>query len=311
MIRRLRDLTDKEFFCRYQCDRFTANVLANRFRYVVSHMSNQFRWHAFSPIIRDSADLCGMLSGPPPLGYPMAAVSETVPLFWGSIPDAVRIVLEEYGPERLAPGDTLIVNDCYRVGTHFNDACCIRPVFYDGELVGVVCLRAHLLDIGGSVFGGFSVTSRTTYQNGLRIPPTLLYAGGEPVESAFKLLFDNTRIAALMVPDLQTEYQALAMAEGLLQETIGRYGLDAYYGAMRYACDASDEAMRDALATLPDGVSPGPRRSSPTACPTRRNTGSRCASPRWANGPSSTCGAVPRLPAARSTAPGWTSRPPS
>src|SRR5688572_18975910 len=94
---RLRHLSDAAFRERYDCDRFTATVLANRFRYVVSHMSNQFRTHAFSPIIRDAADMCGMLSGPPSLGYPMVAVSETLPLFYGSIPDAVRLVLDEWG----------------------------------------------------------------------------------------------------------------------------------------------------------------------------------------------------------------------
>src|SRR5262249_27754926 len=88
---RLRELGDDEFRSRYDCDRFTATVLAHRFRYVVAHMSNQFRWHAFSSYIRDAADMCGMFSGPPSLGYPMAAVSETLPLFYGSIPDAVRI----------------------------------------------------------------------------------------------------------------------------------------------------------------------------------------------------------------------------
>jgi N-methylhydantoinase B len=254
---RLRDLSDQEFTDLYQCDRFTATVLANRFRYVVSHMSNQFRWHAFSAYIRDAADLCGTLSGPPSLGYPMAAVSETVPLFYGSIPDAIRIVVEEYGLDRLAPGDTLIVNDYYRVGTHFNDACCIRPVFHHGSVVGVVSIRAHLLDIGGSVFGGWSVTTRSTYQNGLRIPPMLLYSRGEPVESTFKLLFDNTRLAELMMPDLKTEYRALELADRLLQETITKYGLESYTGAIRYACDAADEAMREALGALPDGVYEG------------------------------------------------------
>src|SRR5262249_46334102 len=135
---RIRDLSTSDFHKRYECDRFTATVLANRFRYVVSHMASQLRTHAFSPIIRDAADMCGMLSGPQSLGFPMAAVSETLPLFYGSIPDAVRIVLEEHGIDRLRPNDMILVNDCYRVGTHFNDMCNIRPVFYDGELVGAV-----------------------------------------------------------------------------------------------------------------------------------------------------------------------------
>jgi N-methylhydantoinase B len=254
---KLRDLTDEEFQQRYNCDRFTATILANRFRYLVSHMANQLRTHAFSPIIRDAADLCGMLSGPPGLGFPMASVSETLPLFYGSIPDAVRVTLEEYGVQHLVPGDTVLVNDYYRVGTHFNDACSIRPIFYEGALVGAVTLRAHLQDIGGASMSYSLAARRNTWQDGLRLPPILLYSAGEPVVSTFKLLYDNTRLGYLIVPDLRTVFHALELGERLLLESIDKYGLDAYFGTMRYVGDASAETMSTALAGLPDGVYEG------------------------------------------------------
>jgi N-methylhydantoinase B len=187
----------------------------------------------------------------------MAAVSETVPLFYGSIPDAVRIVVDEYGPENLAPGDVLMVNDYYRVGTHLNDLCLIRPVFHDGQIAGVVTIRAHFLDMGGIDMGGFEVMKRTTWEDGLRIPPTLVHSGGKPVRSALNLLYDNTRLGFLCVPDILTEIRALELGDGLLQETIDRYGIDAYRGALRYACDASAEGMGEGLRSLPDGVYEG------------------------------------------------------
>ncbi|HZS14047.1 MAG TPA: hydantoinase B/oxoprolinase family protein, partial [Candidatus Dormibacteraeota bacterium] len=151
---RLRDLTGEEFEARYGCDRFTATLLANRFRHIVSHMCNQLRIRSFSPILRDVADLCGILSGPESLGYPMVAVSETLPLFYGSVPDAVPLVLHEYGLDKLRPGDSLLVNDYYRAGTHLNDVCQIRPLFYKGEQIGAVTIRAHMTDMGGLVMGG-------------------------------------------------------------------------------------------------------------------------------------------------------------
>jgi N-methylhydantoinase B len=253
---RLRDLTAGDFHERYSCDRVTATLLANRFRYVVSHMASQLRTHAFSPIIRDAADLCGMLTGPPSLGFPMAAVSETVPLFYGSIPFGVRIALEEYGLDRLVPGDTVMCNDYYRVGTHFNDVCNIRPVFYQGELVGTVTLRAHMQDIGGAWPLGMNA-ARNHWQEGFRLPPILLYSAGEPIPSTFKLLYDNTRLGHLIVPDLKTMFHALNLGEQLLLESIEKYGLDAVNGAIRYTCDASAEAMGDALERLPDGIYEG------------------------------------------------------
>jgi N-methylhydantoinase B len=254
---RLRDLDNAGFSERYGCDRFTATVLTNRFRYIAQHMANEVRTHAFSPVIRDGSDLCAMVSGPAELEYPMVAVSETMPLYYGSIPNAVRIVIEEYGPEDLEPGDVVIVNDYYRVGTHLNDACLIRPIFLDDRIVGAITMRAHFLDMGGIVMGGFEATKRNTWEDGLRIPPTLLHHHGKAVKSTLKLLYDNTRLGFLCVPDLITEVRALEVGEQLLAESIQRYGLEAYTGAVRYACDASAEAMADALRSIPDGVYEG------------------------------------------------------
>jgi N-methylhydantoinase B len=254
---RLRDLDGEQFEARYGCDRFTATMLTNRCRYVAAHMANQVRSHAFSPVIRDGSDLCAMVSGPAELNYAMAAVSETMPLFYGSIPDAVRIVIEEYGAHELEPGDVLIVNDYYRVGTHLNDACLMRPIFRDGQIVAVVTIRAHFLDMGGIALGGFEVTKKTTWEDGLRIPPMLVVSKGKPVTSVLKLLYDNTRLGFLCVPDIMTEIKALELGASLLEETIDRYGVDAYTGAVRYACDVSAEAMAEGLRSLPDGVYEG------------------------------------------------------
>jgi N-methylhydantoinase B len=38
----VKDLSNEDFQARYQCDRFTATVLANRFRYIVKHMSQGY-----------------------------------------------------------------------------------------------------------------------------------------------------------------------------------------------------------------------------------------------------------------------------
>jgi N-methylhydantoinase B len=255
--RRLRDLSDDEFARRYDCDRFTATVVANKLRYTAAHMARLYMSQAFSPFIRDGGDMAGILSGPAALGYPMISFSETNPLFYGSIPDAVPVALEEFGPDRLAPGDVILVNDYYRVGTHLNDVCTIRPFFYEGELLGAITIKAHLADIGGSVMGGFELTKRTVYEDGLRLSPILLYSGEEPVEATFRLIHDNSRAGDVIVPDLRSQCAALAHADRLMTELIDRYGVAAYAGTVRYVCDESAEAMGDALRRLPDGIYEG------------------------------------------------------
>ncbi|HVW18443.1 MAG TPA: hydantoinase B/oxoprolinase family protein [Solirubrobacteraceae bacterium] len=249
----LRDLSDARFAERYACDRFTATVLANRFRYVVEHMCAQLLTTAFSPILRDFYDFAATVTGAPAANYPTPAVSNSIILFTGTMTDSIRNTIEEYGVQRLQPGDVIVANDPYRTGTHVNDLLFCRPVFADGAVAGFVNLKAHQLDMGGAVPGGFSTTKRTTYENGLVLSPRALYRAREPVRETFSLIFDNVRFAELLLPDMITICANLDLGERLLTETIERYGVAAVHGAIEYVCDASAERIADGLAALPDG----------------------------------------------------------
>jgi N-methylhydantoinase B len=249
----LRDLRDEDYFARYGCDRFTASVLSNRMRYIVGHMATGLLRQAFSPIISYMYDFATAILGPPKLDYAMPAVNNGLAVFLGTVPDAVRNAVEEHGPERLVEGDVLICNDPSRVGNHVNDMLFVMPCFADGVLSGFVAVRAHQLDMGGSVPGGFSGTKRNSYENGLVLGPQLLYSGGEPVKATFSLLFDNARMGQLLLPDFKTVRQGCILGVELLADTIGRYGRDAVHGAMRFSCDDSAEAAAEAIALIPDG----------------------------------------------------------
>jgi N-methylhydantoinase B len=253
----LRELDDREFEARYGCDRFTASVLASRFRYIVKHMCTHLMTTAFSVIIRDWYDFAATVSGPPALDYPMAAVSDSLMLFSGTMSEAVRNTVEEYGVENLEPGDVLMCNDPIRTGTHPNDVLFVRPFFHDGRPIGFVNLQAHMIDMGGTVPGGFSPSKQTIYENGIVIPPMPIYRRDEPVPAAFSLIFDNARFGEVMLPDILSIAADLRLGERLLLEAVERYGLDAYHGALRYATDVSAETMREALLELPDGTYEG------------------------------------------------------
>jgi N-methylhydantoinase B len=249
----LRNLPPTDFEDRYGCDRFTAGVLVNKFDFIIKHMVTQVLRTAFSPIVRNSADLAATLNGPPDSGFGVVAVSNTLPLFVGSMSDGVRIALEEYGLASLKHGDVIMVNDYYRVGTHLNDMLFVRPLFSGAELIGAVAIRAHQVDMGGVRPGGFDPTKADVYEDGLVVPPMLLFDSGRPVRSSFALLMANTRFS-IIAPDIHSIRAALELGAKLVDESIARYGLDPYFGAARYACDASAEAMRIALVGVPDGV---------------------------------------------------------
>lgn len=254
----IRDLPDDDFYARYACDRFSASVLSARYRYVVQHMCGGLLTTAFSIILRDWYDFAAIMTGPPEMDYPVPAMSNSLVLFLGTMTDAVRNMSEEYGAEQLKPGDVLMCNDPFRIGTHVNDVCFAKPIFRDDVgLVGFVSLQAHMLDMGGIVPAGFSAFKRDIYENGVVLGPQLAYSEDTPVRSAFSQIFDNARMGELILPDVQSIYENLVLGENLLQETIGRYGLDAYYGAIKYSNDIAAETMSTGIASLPDGVYQG------------------------------------------------------
>ena len=249
----LRDLMEDQFQQRYDCDRFTASIITNRLSYAVEHMSTGFMREAFSPIIRDWYDFACTISGPPEQDYPMAVVSNSLMVFLGTMADAMRNSVEEFGPENLSPGDVLICGDPYRGGTHVNDIIFTRPVFVDGSIVAFVNIRAHQLDMGGVVPGGFATTKTNIYEDGLVIPPVLLWSKNQPVRSSFSLIFDNTRFGALLMSDFMSIFEQLKLGERLVLANVDKYGRDAVLGSFTYACDVSAERMRTAIAAIPDG----------------------------------------------------------
>ena len=251
---RIRDLDEAAFRARYGCGRLDATVLANRFEYVLEHVSQRLLACAFSPILRDFYDFAATMTGPGEIGYPTPVVSNSQLSFTGTMTESVRNTIEEYGPGRLQPGDVIIANDPYRTGTHVNDMLFCRPVFHDGRLCGFITIKAHQLDMGGSVPGGFSANKTSVYENGLVLSPRALIRAGEPVAETWSLIADNVRFAQMLWRDMQTIVACLGLGEELMAATLDRYGPGAVLGAMRYMCDADAERMATAIGQLPDGT---------------------------------------------------------
>ena len=253
----IRDMEPQAFKEYYGCDRFSATVLANRYNYVVEHMCERLLACAFSPILRDFYDFAATITGPAELDYITPVVSNSLVLFTGTMTDSIRNTITEYGIERLEEGDVIVANDPYRTGTHVNDLLFCKPVFHNGRIMAFISIKAHQLDMGGSVPGGFSATKSSVYENGLDLSPRALYRAGEPSKETWSLIFDNVRFGDMLAPDMETICASLSLAEQLMLSTVEQYGYETVTGAMRYIVDADAERMQLALAEIPDGCYEG------------------------------------------------------
>ena len=104
---------------------------------------------AHSAVVRDAMDFSAALCGP--TGETVAQ-AVTIPLQLGSIPNAMRTLLERFG-DGFAPGDVFIVNDPFDGASHTPDIFVVKPSFDGDRLLGFAVTVAHHGDIGGRVPG--------------------------------------------------------------------------------------------------------------------------------------------------------------
>jgi N-methylhydantoinase B/oxoprolinase/acetone carboxylase alpha subunit len=179
------------------------------------------------------------------------AMGDHMPVHLGAMPLSVRHVMDAF---RLAPGDVAIVNDPFAGGTHLPDITAVAAVYIEGipEPAFYVANRAHHSDIGGMSPGSMPL-AREIYQEGLRIPPSLLVRGGCLDEDLMRLILANVRTPEERRGDLLAQSMAIRRGQTSLTEIVARYGLETVRRNMRALQDYSERMMRAALAALPGG----------------------------------------------------------
>ena len=169
--------------------------------------------------------------------------AEHIPVHLGSMPDAVAAVLGE----EQRPGQSWILNDPYRGGTHLPDITLVSPVFAGAELLGFAASRAHHADVGGPTPGSMPAFSRTLEEEGVVIPPTV--ADPETLERlAAQMRSPRQRLA-----DLRAQQAANRVGALRLEELRERLGTETLRTGMSEILAYAERRTRAALAELPDG----------------------------------------------------------
>jgi N-methylhydantoinase B len=221
-------------------DPITLQVLAGGLRAACDEMGAALIRSAYSANIKERHDCSTALFD---AAGELVMQAEHIPVHLGSMPDAVAAVLGE--PQR--PGETWILNDPYRGGTHLPDITLVSPVFVGGALTGFAACRAHHADVGGPTPGSMPADSRTLDEEGVVIPPT-------PAdmhrlrEIAARMRFPEQRLA-----DLRAQRAANRIGARRLTELAERHGLELLRAGMAEILAYAERRTRDALAELPDG----------------------------------------------------------
>jgi N-methylhydantoinase B len=242
-------------------DRVTLEIIRNAFIAIVRQAGRIVVRSSFSPIIRDAFDFCVTIVAPPrpedELDLDIVAMNESLAHFSGVMPFAVRNMLWEYGIEHLEPGDLIAFNNPYKSGNHIYDNGFFRPVFVAGEFVAGIAIKAHLMDMGGAMAGGYAVGKRSLWEEGVAISGVPVYKDDRPYIPGFSLYADNSRLPQNMLADIQAVNSAASFAERRVQALFQKYSSPTVFDAMTYTLRYGESSMRAALAVVPDGIYEG------------------------------------------------------
>ncbi len=208
---------------------------------------------AYSPNIKDRRDCSAAVALPS--GEIVAQAEVGTPLHLGILPAVIRAVLRAYPLESLAPGDAVITNLPYPEGPgHLPDVSMVSPVFVEGKAMAITATTAHHIDLGGYAPGSMPLGVYEIYQEGLQIPPTPVFRGGQVDEVILRLIEQNARTRHEVRGDLLAQYAAGRTAERRVDELCTARGTDL---SLRYASlvlDHAERAMREGIGQLPNGT---------------------------------------------------------
>ena len=223
-------------------------VFRHLFAALAEEMGAALKRAAFSPNIKERRDYSCALFDSKGLAV---SLGDHMPVHLGAMPMSVEAALDEL--VTLVPGDVAWDNDPFRGGTHLPDITLISPVHWtNGELFGYVASRAHHSDVGGSTPGSMPL-AREVFEEGLRIPPVLLYTGGRRNDDLWRTLLANVRTPVERAGDLDAQMAALNTGAKRLLEITQKRGIEQTVSAMDGLITYADRLVKAGLKLIPDG----------------------------------------------------------
>ncbi len=173
-----------------------------------------------------------------------------LPMFIRGLSDAIKAKLAFYGPAGIAPGDILLTNDSYIMGSHLNHMIFTLPIFWQGEIVAFASSMAHWQDVGGVLRGA----TQDIYSEGLQLPIIKIFKAGVQDRELTDIIRTNVRFPNLAMGDFRAQVASIKTGERRFLELLGRYGRDAVLASIERIYDQSERLARASVAGIPDGV---------------------------------------------------------
>lgn len=182
----------------------------------------------------------------------LLAQTHYIPVIGGATPFAQRAIAEFFDDD-VQDGDVFIHNDPFNGGSHLPDITITRPIFWDGELKFWAMTKGHNADVGGGGVVGFNPAATDVHDEGIRIPPTKVIAGGTLRRDVWEMILGNVRMRSLVESVLNCQIGATAIGERRLHGLLEKYGPKIIEQASDELLAASARQVRKEIEQIPDG----------------------------------------------------------
>ncbi|HEX9275372.1 MAG TPA: hydantoinase B/oxoprolinase family protein [Casimicrobiaceae bacterium] len=235
-------------------DPVTLAVVRGSLEQIADEMDLHLIHAAISPIISETND-CAHGIFDPHTGETVAQGRYGLPVFLANMQfttqNVVKIANAQGG---FKPGDVWVLNDPYIGGTHLQDTQLVAPYFVGDKLFALLASTGHLMDVGGSVPGGWAPNAQSIHQEGTVIPPVKLYDDGRLNEALIAMLRANSRLPNEIAGDLSAMTNVFGVGKRGLDQLVVRYGVERLQACIDEMIRRSEQQMRSYIAEIPDGT---------------------------------------------------------
>lgn len=232
-------------------DPIQMEVFSNRVLAIAEDMGSILIRSSFSTNIKERRDCSTAIID---ASGRLIAQAEHIPIHLGAMMGAVETIIKRYPLDALAPGDAFICNDPYLAGgSHLPDISIITPVHVGGKVRFFAGNIAHHADVGGRNPGSTSGTSRTIFEEGIRLPVIRIARGGAIDEDLVELIASNTRDPEERRLDLRTQIGTNVRAGAMLVQLCDKMGWPTVEQAIEDILLYTSQRLKNRIAALPDG----------------------------------------------------------
>jgi N-methylhydantoinase B len=228
-------------------DPFTTEVIRSSLVAITSEMKTNLMRTAYHTIIYEAEDFTvGLFDA----DGNTISIGLGLPMFIRGLSDAIKAKIAHWGRENIEPGDILLTNDSYIMGSHLNHMIFTLPVFNDGELVAFSSSMAHWQDIGGQLGG----VTRDIFSEGLQMPFVKSFRAGKENPEITSIIKANVRVPERAMGDMRAQLASIRTGERRVMRLLRRYGNQAFKDSVRLVYDQSEKLARAAVRQIPGGI---------------------------------------------------------